>query len=80
MQADPKAHEYIKGVRSSLIMEYSLVDSEDEVWIGDYHMGMLVLGFKAKPDVLYPYYYKGIQLKPMASQQGAEPGALTGAG
>jgi hypothetical protein len=72
MQADPRAHDYVAKVRNDLIVEYGLVDSEETVWIGNYHMGMLVIGFKAEPAIKYPYYYKGIQLKPMVAQQGDE--------
>ncbi|TWT62983.1 hypothetical protein [Rubinisphaera italica] len=69
MQSDPKACEYVEIVRRSLIDEFGLKDDSNEVWIGNYHLGMIVIGFNAKPQVIYPYYYKGIQLKPLISER-----------
>lgn len=59
---DPEYGIYVKKVRIMLIEEYGL-DSE-EVKIGNYHLGLLVLGFPAQENIKYPLYYRGVQLKP----------------
>lgn len=79
MYSDPKAKEYVESVIADLRMKYALPDSDDVVRIGYYHMEMLVIGFDADPQIQYPYYYKGIQLKPAVAEQGAQPDAF-GAG
>ena len=72
MHADSKAQKYVEEVRDSLISEYSLDQQTDEVALGNYHMGMIVISFKARPSVEYPYCYKGIQLKPWISPSPAQ--------
>jgi hypothetical protein len=79
MWSDQKANDYVKMVVDDLRKQYGLPDSEESVWIGHYHMNMLVIGFDADPQIQYPYYYKGIQLKPTVAEQGAQPDA-SGAG
>lgn len=79
MWSHPKANEYVELVRMDLIKRYGLPDTKEAVWIGNYHANMLVIGFYADKDVRYPYFYKGIQLKPWVAEQGAQPDAF-GAG
>lgn len=69
MWSDKKAHEYVEAVRKDLIAEYGFPDSTKHVWIGHYQMDMIVIGFVGDPKVTYPYFYKGIQLKPTVIQQ-----------
>jgi hypothetical protein len=55
---------YVQSVREELIGEYGLNKVSDEVKIGLYHADMLVISFPVEEGVEYPYYYRGIQLKP----------------
>ncbi len=55
---------YVASVRSQLIAEYGFQDRADQIFVGVYHYERLVIGFPARKGVEYPYYYRGIQLKP----------------
>ncbi len=77
MWSDPKAKEYVERVKRDLTDRFGL--PEKAVRIGHYHMNMLVLGFDADRDTKYPYFYKGIQLKPAVAEQGTQPD-VSGAG
>ena len=63
--SNPAYRTYVENIRKDLLTEFGLEDRREDVRIGTYHMGMLVLSFPAKSDIQYPYYYRGIQLKPM---------------
>ena len=73
-QRDPaESTEYqahVERVRGQLVEEYGLSSRNDGVKIGLYHMGMLVISFPASDDVEYPYYYRGVQLKPEKEDTG----------
>ncbi len=60
----PVYREYVEHVRAQLIEEYVLHEIQDEIKIGAYHMSLLVLSFPSDDLEMYPYYYRGIQLKP----------------
>ncbi len=62
--SDPAYLKYVECVRAQLIEEFVLHDIEGEVEIGLYHFGLLVLSFPSDDLDKYPYYYRGIQLKP----------------
>ena len=66
---------YVEQVRTELIEEYSL----DGVEIGAYHMGMLVLSFPTSEPESYPYYYRGIQLKPFDPKRSQDRPKANGA-
>ncbi|MCP5487508.1 MAG: hypothetical protein H7A43_02575 [Verrucomicrobia bacterium] len=55
-------------MRAELIEEYSLHEIEDEIKIGVYHLGLLVLSIPTDAPETFPYYYRGIQLKPYRRQ------------
>lgn len=63
-QNDKDYSDYVERVKALLIKEYDLDPEADEVHTGNYHLGMLVLSFVAAEEVEYPYYYRGVQLKP----------------
>ena len=62
---NPAYREYVEKVRTEFIAEYRMEKRHANVRIGTYHMGMLVLSFPAEPAVVYPYYYRGVQLSPI---------------
>jgi len=62
--SNPAYRAYVENVRVQLIQEYSLQKIADSIKIGVYHLGLLVLGFPSDDPEKYPYYYRGIQLKP----------------
>ncbi len=62
--SEPAYREYVERVRTQLIEEYSLHDIGDEIKIGVYHLGLLVLSIPAGDAEMFPYFYRGIQLKP----------------
>lgn len=61
----PAYREYVERVRAQLIEEYSLHHIDDQITIGAYHLGLLVLRFTADEPHSFPYCYRGIQLKPL---------------
>jgi hypothetical protein len=70
--SNPAYREYVERVRAQLIEEYSLQATQDEIKIGTYHMGLLVLSWPSDNLDVYPYYYRGIQLKPFKKRENAE--------
>jgi len=62
--SDPAYREHVERVRAQLIEEYALQEIQDEIKVGVYHLGLLVLSFPTDDLDKYPYYYRGIQLKP----------------
>lgn len=66
--SDSAYREYVERVRAELIEEYSLHEIEDEIKIGVYHLGLLVLSIPTDAPETFPYYYRGIQLKPYRRQ------------
>jgi len=55
---------YVREVREKLIEEYSLQEIGEQLGIGLYHGGLLVLSWPVEEGGTYPYYYHGVQLKP----------------
>jgi len=72
-RGDPSAHQdyhlYVKGVREKLIEEYSLQEIAEEIEIGDYYDGILVLSFFSNESAKYPNFYCGIQLEIVQENQ-----------
>ena len=60
----PEVLRYVRRVMADLMAEFNLDAAQNEVTIAGYHMEMLIISFKAPPGTNYPYYYKGVQLKP----------------
>jgi len=60
----PDYKEYVHKIREMLMEEYSLDQTADDVSIDLYHGDQFVISFRAAEGVEYPYYYRGIQLKP----------------
>ena len=65
---DSAYREYVERVCAQLIEEYGLNEIEDEIKIGVYHLGLLVLSIPTETPDTFPYYYRGIQLKPYRRQ------------
>ena len=64
---DPEYIQYTEDVRNDLIEEFYLV--ADSVKIGLYHGGQYVLSFPKVEKIDYPFFYKGIQLKPYEPEE-----------
>jgi hypothetical protein len=62
--SDPEYREYVEHVRVQLIEEYSLQEIQEQIEVGVYHGGLLVLSWESDHPEKFPYYYRGIQLKP----------------
>jgi hypothetical protein len=71
--SDPAYREYVERVRAQLIEEYSLHEIKDEIKIGVYHLGLLVLSIPTDDPEKFPYYYRGIQLKPFRKAEQPPP-------
>lgn len=63
--ADPDCRAYVETVKALLMQEYGLHEQRDQVELGRYHGDVLVISFKAGPGTDWPYYYRGVQLKPL---------------
>jgi hypothetical protein len=62
---DAEYQSYVRSVRDQLVAEYGLNQDRDEVQIALYHCDMLVIFLLAEEGADLPYYYRGIQLKPI---------------
>ena len=63
--SNPEYRNYVERIRTKLIEEYHFQSQANEVKISTYHMGFLVLDFPVSDETEYPYYYCGVQLKPL---------------
>jgi len=70
--SDSAYRAYVERVRAQLIEEYGLQDIQDEIKVGTYHLGLLVLSWPSPEFETYPYYYRGIQLKPFQTKDETE--------
>jgi hypothetical protein len=62
--SNPVFQAYVDEVRRQLLEEFGIERSAGDVKVGFYHGDTLVISFPAEDGIEYPYYYRGVQLKP----------------
>ncbi|MCM8539702.1 MAG: hypothetical protein NE328_05455 [Lentisphaeraceae bacterium] len=64
---DPEYISYVEEIKKDLIGRYSI--EKEHVKVGLYHGDSLVISFPSEEIEKYPYYFKGVQLKPLKKKK-----------